>query len=322
MREKQLPKSKQNLSTAPKRVLSLNKAPQERLQKMLARVGVGSRRQIEQWMLEGRITINGVKAQLGDHISLHDIVQLDGRKVRLKSQEEIIRRVLLYHKPAGEVCTLRDPENRPTIFDRLPKLRGGRWITVGRLDFNTSGLLLLTNDGELANRLMHPKTGIDREYAVRVLGKVQDEVLERLKKGVELEDGPAKFAAIKDAGGEGANHWYHVVLREGRYREVRRLWESQGFQVSRLIRVRFGIIELPKQLRAGHSKALEAEGLHKLEALVGLAPQVQPDVEGDENKTRVRRRTTRQSDKETEAPAYRKSKTKNFQGLDKSKTRS
>lgn len=291
---------------------------------MLARVGVGSRRQIEQWMLEGRITINGVKAQLGDHINLHDIVKVDGRKVRLKSPEELLRRVLLYHKPAGEVCTRNDPENRPTIFDRLPKLRGARWITVGRLDVNTSGLLLLTNDGELANRLMHPKTGLDREYAVRVLGKVQDEVLERLKKGVDLEDGPAKFEAIRDAGGEGANHWYHVVLREGRYREVRRLWESQGFQVSRLIRVRFGIIDLPKQLRAGHSKSLEEETLHKLEALVGLMPQIKASdlsASGTLGNMRVRRRTTRQSDRETEVSMHRKSKTKNFQGIEKLKTK-
>jgi len=287
---------------------------------MLARVGIGSRRQIEQWMLEGRITINGVKAQLGDHIGLNDIVQIDGRRVRLKSEEDVSRRVLMYHKPAGEVCTRRDPENRPTIFDRLPRLKGERWITVGRLDFNTSGLLLLTNDGELANRLMHPKTGLDREYAVRVLGKVEDEVLERLKQGVELEDGFAKFEAISDAGGEGANHWYHVVLREGRYREVRRLWESQGFQVSRLIRVRFGPIELPRQLRATSSVDLEAVDLQKLESLVGLMPKVQGDTgvshsEGKDNVNRVRRRTTRESDRDTEMPKHRQSKTKNFQGI-------
>lgn len=245
-----------------------SKAPRERLQKMLARVGIGSRRQIEQWMLEGRITINSVKAQLGDHISLSDVVKLDGRKVPLKAKEEVLRRVLIYHKPVGEVCTRRDPESRPTIFDHLPKLKNERWINVGRLDINTTGLLLLTNDGEWANRLMHPKMGLDREYAVRVLGKVPDEALERLKKGVILEDGPAKFESILDAGGEGANHWYHVVLREGRYREVRRLWESQGFQISRLIRIRFGPVTLPRNLRAGRAREMEPVELLHLETVV------------------------------------------------------
>lgn len=255
----------------PNKILSrttVSKKSQERIQKMLARVGLGSRRQIERWMLEGRITINGVKAQLGDHISLADVVKLDGRRVRLKSPEEVARRVRMYHKPAGEVCTRQDPENRPTIFDNLPKLKNERWISVGRLDVNTSGLLLLTNDGEWANRLMHPKSGLDREYAVRILGKVPDEILERLKNGVVLEDGFAKFESIMDAGGEGANHWYHVVLREGRYREVRRLWESQGFQVSRLIRVRFGPIVLPRNLRAARSRELEEADLLKLKSVL------------------------------------------------------
>lgn len=289
------------------------KDPQERLQKILARIGVGSRRQIEQWMREGRITINEVKAQLGDHVGLNDHVKIDGRMVRLKSQESIVRRVLLYHKPAGEVCTRKDPEGRPTIFDNLPRLKSARWITVGRLDFNTSGLILLTNDGELANRLMHPKTGLDREYAVRVLGKVEETVLERLKQGVMLEDGPAKFEHITDAGGEGSNHWYHVVLREGRYREVRRLWESQGFQVSRLIRIRFGSIVLPRNLRAGHSIDMESMDLGKLEALVNLAPRVKEEVSVP---SRERRRGV-QSDRETEMPQHRQSKTKNFQGFQK-----
>lgn len=312
----------QNPSQKPKIVLRTNKPlsrtkePQERLQKMLARIGIGSRRQIEQWMREGRITINEVKAQLGDHIGLNDHVKIDGRMVHLKSQESIVRRVLMYHKPVGEVCTRKDPEGRPTIFDHLPRLKSARWITVGRLDFNTSGLILLTNDGELANRLMHPKTGLDREYAVRVLGKVEDPILEQLKKGVMLEDGLAKFEYITDAGGEGANHWYHVVLREGRYREVRRLWESQGFQVSRLIRVRFGPVALPRHLRAGHSMDLESVELSKLEVLVNLPANVKEVVQLPYHRARQR---SQHSDKETDMPKFRQSKTKTFQGFDKKK---
>jgi 23S rRNA pseudouridine2605 synthase len=177
----------------------------------------------------------------------------------------------MYNKPAGEVCTQSDPEGRPTVFQRLPPIRAGRWIMVGRLDINTDGLLLFTTDGELANRLMHPSSEVEREYACRVLGEVTPEMLLSLQEGVELEDGKASFLRIVDAGGEGANHWYHVVLAEGRNREVRRLWESQGVKVSRLIRVRYGHIELPRYLRTGHHKELDVRDLRKLYESVGLA---------------------------------------------------
>ncbi len=180
---------------------------------------------------------------------------------------------MAYHKPAGEICSRSDPAGRPTIFDRLPRLKEGRWVAVGRLDINTSGLLLLTTDGELANRLMHPSSQVEREYAVRVLGKVTREVLENLRRGVQLEDGPACFQSVRPAGGEGANQWFHVVLKEGRNREVRRLWESQGLQVSRLTRVRYGGCHLRRGLKAGHWDELDGEAVSALRASVGLRPE-------------------------------------------------
>jgi len=240
----------------------------EKLQKVLARVGLGSRREIETWIEAGRITINNQFAKVGDRVSLGDKIEIDGKRVRLVDPEEIKPKVLIYHKPAGEVCSRSDEEGRPTIFDNLPRLRGKRWISVGRLDFNTSGLLLLTTDGELANRLMHPSSEIEREYAVRILGRMTSDVESRLKRGVRLEDGMARFDDIQDAGGEGVNHWYHVILREGRNREVRRLFESQGLKVSRLIRVRFGNVTLPRFLRLGKSKEMDAVEVSKLLELV------------------------------------------------------
>jgi len=240
----------------------------EKLQKVLANAGLGSRREIERWIAEGRITINGKPAKLGDRIDLSATITIDNRPVVLRPQQMAKQRVIIYHKPEGEVCTRSDPEGRPTIFDNLPTLRNQRWIAVGRLDITTSGLLLFTTDGELANQLMHPSSEIEREYAVRILGKVDNEMLKRLQKGVELEDGMAAFTAIKDAGGTGANHWYHVVLKEGRNREVRRLWESQGITVSRLIRVRFGSIQLPRLLRPGRWQDLDAQQLAELAMLI------------------------------------------------------
>jgi 23S rRNA pseudouridine2605 synthase len=242
----------------------------ERVQKVLARAGIGSRRHIEDWIRSGRISINGRTARLGDSITFHDVVLVDAKRVRLSDDASPEFKVIAYHKPEGKLCTRSDPERRPTIFSDLPRLKKGRWVIVGRLDINSSGLVLLTTDGELANRLMHPSTGIEREYAVRILGKVDREMLARLKHGVMLEDGPASFDTIRDAGGQGANHWYHVVLREGRNREVRRLWESQGIKVSRLIRVRFGPVSLGRELRAGRWIELSAQDRTALLHLAGL----------------------------------------------------
>lgn len=240
----------------------------EKLQKVLAAAGIGSRRQMEEWIAAGRISVNGKIAQIGDRVGPHDRIKIDGQWMK---RRPIMRcRVLLYYKPEGEICARSDPENRPTVFERLPVLRNQRWINVGRLDINTSGLLLFTNDGELANRLMHPSYEIEREYAVRVHGQVSPEILQQLKQGVMLEDGLAHFDEITDAGGEGTNHWYHVVLREGRQREVRRLWESQGVQVSRLIRVRFGDTNLPRFLVRGRTLELEKDVVARIRKSVGL----------------------------------------------------
>lgn len=250
----------------------INVPPGEKLQKVLARAGYGSRREIESWIEAGRIKVNKRVATLGDRVSESDRIQIDGKFVAQSRLKEQRSRVLIYHKPVGEVCSRHDPEGRETIFKRLPRLSSGRWITIGRLDLNTSGLLLVTTDGELANRLMHPSYQVEREYAVRVLGEVDNDMLKRLQQGVELEDGPAHFDAVVDAGGEGANHWYHVVLHEGRNREVRRLWESQGVQVSRLMRVRFGSIVLPRGQKPGRWEDLSDNLVDELRLSVGLKP--------------------------------------------------
>lgn len=251
----------------------------ERLQKVLARAGYGSRREIERLIEAGRLDINGRVATLGESVTPADAISLDGKRLPVSVDRDSPRRVLIYHKPEGEICTRSDPEGRQTVFERLPKLRASRWVSIGRLDINSAGLLLLTTDGELANRLMHPSTGIEREYAVRVLGTVTDEQLARLRDGVELDDGPARFIDIADAGGQGANHWYHVVIAEGRHREVRRLWESQGLAVSRLIRVRYGPIGLPRGLRPGKWAELDDEQLNQLCIAAGIikaAPKKAP----------------------------------------------
>ncbi len=242
----------------------------EKLQKVLARAGLGSRRTMEQWIQAGRVRVNGEVARLGRRVTPEDTIRVDGRLLTAEQTAPRRIRVLAYHKPVGEICTRHDPQGRPTLFEHLPRLRNGRWITIGRLDLNTSGLLLLTNDGELANRLMHPSTGMEREYAVRVLGEVDKETLERLRSGVELEDGPARFERLRDAGGSGANHWYHVVLREGRNREVRRLWESQGVTVSRLIRIRYGSVTLRRGLPQGRWEELDEGQVNQLLQQAGL----------------------------------------------------
>ena len=242
----------------------------ERVQKVLARGGLGSRREIERWIVDGKLSINGKPVKLGDHLIEGDHLQLNGRVVVWQKYAKQPIRVLIYHKPTGEVVTRRDPDGRPVIFTQLPKLSIGRWIAVGRLDINTQGLLLVTNNGELANRLMHPSSEMDREYAVRILGDVNEEIISRLKQGVELEDGEAHFDDVQFNGGEGANKWYHVTVKEGRNRLVRRLWESQNKVVSRLMRVRYGPIVLPENLRAQSYHELDEKALDALLALVDM----------------------------------------------------
>lgn len=242
----------------------------ERIQKVLARGGIGSRREIERWIEEGRLKLNGALVTLGKHIKVGDFLQINDRVVNWEKFTIQPTRVLLYHKPVGEVVTRRDPEGRPVIFTQLPNLIASRWIAVGRLDINTSGLLLVTNNGELANRLMHPSTEVEREYAVRILGEVPDAIIEKLKQGVELEDGKAKFDDIRFYAGEGANKWYYVTVKEGRNRLVRRLWESQNVVVSRLMRVRYGPVVLPERLKNHSFYELDTKELELLFEFAGL----------------------------------------------------
>ncbi len=254
----------------------------EKLQKVLARAGKGSRREMETVISAGRVSVNGVVAYLGDRVEGNEQIKLDGHTVVIKSEEDQICRVLMYNKPEGEMCTRKDPEGRPTVFERLPPLESGRWIAVGRLDINTSGMLLFTTDGELANRLMHPSQKVEREYAVRVFGDVNEAMRQTLLTGVKLEDGPARFQKITYRGGEGRNHWYHVVLSEGRNREVRRLWESQEVQVSRLIRVRYGDMEMKRQLPLGGWTELNLKEVNYYRKLVNLDFETQSKVKVDE----------------------------------------
>ncbi|OBS10458.1 pseudouridine synthase [Acidihalobacter prosperus] len=249
--------------------------PPERLQKLLARAGLGSRREIETWIAAGEITVNGEVATLGTRATADDRIARQGRLLSLARRVARPTQTLAYFKPEGEVSTRSDPEGRPSVYANLPR---GRWVGVGRLDINTSGLLLFTSDGELAHKLMHPSSGIEREYAVRVRGEVSEAQIARLREGVELEDGHAGFDEVIDAGGSGgSNHWFHVVIREGRKREVRRLWEAVGLAVSRLIRVRYGPIQLGRSLRAGRWRMLEEQELRDLYQAAGLeAPQAKP----------------------------------------------
>ncbi|MFD2190927.1 23S rRNA pseudouridine(2605) synthase RluB [Pistricoccus aurantiacus] len=254
----------------------------EKLQKVLARAGLGSRREMETAISDGRVKVNGRLATLGDRIEIRDSVTFDGRPVTLKAADDTPRRVLMYNKPEGELCTRKDPEGRRTVFERLPRLKGERWIAIGRLDINTSGLLLFTTDGELANRLMHPSTEIEREYAVRVMGEVKREHVLAMVEGVMLEDGPARFSDVQEFGGEGINTWFHVVIMEGRNREVRRLWESQGLTVSRLKRVRYGSVFLDKRAKAGEWTELTQEEVDGLAELAQLPRRKVPDLTPDE----------------------------------------
>jgi len=236
----------------------------EKLHKILARLGYGSRRELERWIAAGRVRVNGERVMVGMRVGPRDVIQVDGKRVERRAAEPQTPRVLRYHKPVGELCSRRGDSDGPTVFDHLPALKRGRWISIGRLDVNSSGLLLFTNDGELAHRLMHPSSEIVREYAVRVHGKISAQSLRALRRGVQLEDGPAKFETVVDKGGRGANHWYHVTIREGRNREVRRLWASQGAQVSRLTRVRYGPVKLPRRLARGRWDELSKRQIGEL----------------------------------------------------------
>jgi len=238
-----------------------------KLHKLLAQAGLGSRREMEELIAAGQATINGKVASIGDRVGPGDIVRVGKRTIHFKSAERLPR-VMLYHKPEGEIVSRDDPKSRPSAFDKLPQLRSSKWISIGRLDYNTSGLLIFTTDGELANRLMHPRFEVEREYAVRIMGRLTPEIVKLLTTGVELEDGMAKFDCLSDEGGEGSNHWYRVILKEGRNREVRRMFETVGMTVSRLMRVRFGPINLPPRLKRGKWMELNEVETKRLLALV------------------------------------------------------
>jgi 23S rRNA pseudouridine2605 synthase len=246
--------------------------PTHKLQKALAQAGLGSRRDMEGLVREGRVTVNGAPATIGARVGPSDVILLDGRPIG-RSREGGTPRVLLYYKPEGEIVSRDDPGGRASVFDRLPQPRGAKWLAVGRLDLNTSGLLILTTSGELANRMMHPRYEVEREYAVRVLGRVTPEQQKQLLSGIELGDGIGRCESIRDQGGEGANHWYHVVIREGRNREVRRLFDALGLRVSRLMRVRFGTLTLPRALKRGQYLEMRRGEVAELLALLGVAAE-------------------------------------------------
>jgi len=288
-------------------VAAAESAPEgEKLQKVIARSGHASRRESERLIAQGRIKIDKRVAQLGDRVAGAERIYLDDKELFIAWQKPK-QRVLVYHKPPGEICSRNDPEHPNTIFDNLPSLKVGRWISVGRLDINTSGLILLTNDGELANKLMHPSSEIEREYAVRVLGEVTDDDIAQLKEGVALDDGMAHFDKVSYVGGQGANHWYHVTLKEGRNREVRRMWESDGITVSRLSRVRYGLVKLPRWQKIGRWEDMEEKDMMALYESVGLhviKPEtdhrgriVNPAQKGRQNKRLVMPDNRRKSQK-------------------------
>ena len=253
----------------------------ERLQKVMAQSGHGSRRNIEILIAQGHLTINGAVAKLGDSVGPGDKVKLDGNLITLRFGD-LLPRVLVYHKPEGEIVTRDDPEKRATVFDKLPKVTGGRWVSVGRLDLNTGGLLLFTTSGELANRMTHPRFEVEREYAVRIMGEIDEEKRKLLlETGVDIEGDNCKFDSLEDRGGEGSNHWYHVVLREGKNREVRKMMEAAGFMVSRLMRVRFGSVELPGHIKRGMFKEMEEEQVQELLNFAGMNEPPPPE-DGEE----------------------------------------
>jgi len=279
----------------------LNNPPQlmsDKLQKLLAHAGQGSRREIEKWIAEGRITVNGKRAKLGDRALTSDRILVDGRLIALSSRTNESIKALMYHKPEGEICTRKDPKGRPTVFENLPAIPNGRWVSVGRLDLNTSGLILFTSSGELANKLMHPSTGLEREYLVRIRGEASTKTIEKLtREGVEIDGRPARFDSVvsADMGEEGTNHWYRVVIREGRYREVRRMWDAAGHTVSRLKRIRYGTVKLTRDIKRGKHAKLAPKQLEKLVCSVGLEEEFRAQLysaqssSGGSTKTNARR---------------------------------
>jgi 23S rRNA pseudouridine2605 synthase len=269
----------------------------ERLQKVLAQAGIGSRREMEEWISAGRVMVNGAVATLGIRVSEGDKVQVDGRHIRLQLQaEQTLPRILLYHKQEGEIVSRDDPKERANVFDALPKLRGQKWIAIGRLDFNTSGLLIFTTSGELANRLMHPRFEVEREYAVRVQGEMtHDQMHQMTKEGVELEDGLVRFEQLSDEGGEGYNHWYRLVLKEGRNRVVRRTFEALGLTVSRLMRVRFGMINLPPRIKRGMMAELGEGEVRAILEWVGLPAGIARQVVDDGRGNKLQRARSRKN---------------------------
>ncbi len=274
----------------------------EKLQKVLARAGLGSRREMERTIEKGQVSVNGQVARLGDRVEPTDKVDVNGKRITLEKPEQRRIRVLLYNKPEGEICTRSDPEKRPTVYDRLPPIKDDRWISVGRLDFNTSGLLLFTNDGELANKLMHPSSVIDREYLARIQGDVDEDMKQRLRDGVLLDDGVAKFTDVVDGAGEGRNQWFYCVVMEGRNREVRRLWESQGVTVSRLKRVRYGNIFIPSHVRVGQWIEMNEKEIKDLCVTAGLdAPVFQPLTKAEKEIHARHQRKLRSSRQTTES---------------------
>jgi len=256
----------------------------DKLQKLLAHAGLGSRREIEVWISDGRITVNGKRAKLGDRAAASDRILIDGKLQALSSRRDQNVKALLYHKPEGEICSRKDPKGRPTIFDNLPAIPGGRWVSVGRLDLNTSGLILLTNSGDLANKLMHPSAGLEREYLVRIRGIASEESIEKLtKSGVDIDGKPAKFESVNaaDLSEEGTNHWYRIIIKEGRYREVRRMWDAVGHTVSRLKRIRYGTIKLTRDLKRGQNQRMAPMQLEKLVDSVGLSDEFKGQMYSD-----------------------------------------
>ena len=268
----------------------------EKLQKMMAGAGYGSRREIERWIDAGRITVNGKRAKLGDRASHEDRILLDGKLVSVAAAGSEPLRALIYHKPEGEICTRKDPKGRPTVFENLPSTPNGRWVAVGRLDYNTSGLLLFTNNGDLANKLMHPSTGLEREYLVRIRGKATEQTLKMVTgKGVEIDGRPAKFERVlpADMAEEGTNHWYKVIIKEGRYREVRRIWDAVGHTVSRLKRVRYGTIKLTRDIKRGTHSKIAPKQLEKLVASAGLQNEFAESLYSSRSDSKAARNSAR-----------------------------